>query len=240
MEQLAIDCNCSSEDFKNEKTTIVESKNVKGRRIFNKGEFFFKMATFGRGSVVATKTEFQPFIMDYSKDKAGHWLFEHNHLRIIESELSKYNKALGQSHHCFLPDMKIMNVPEIAPIKWFERDEISKLYESDLFHNALGYDINHPRPDMLAVASYDDHSITGLAGVSADCEKLWQIGIDVVDGYRGRGLGSYLVMLMKNEVIQRGYIPYYGTSLSNIHSQNIAVNSGFFPAWVEINTNDFQ
>jgi hypothetical protein len=31
-----------------------------------------------------------------------------------------------------------------------------------------------------------------------------------------------------------GEIPFYGTSLSNLHSQNIALNSGFRPAWVEI------
>jgi len=29
------------------------------------------------------------------------------------------------------------------------------------------------------------------------------------------------------------YIPFYGTGAANVHSQNIAIKSGFKPAWVE-------
>ena len=36
------------------------------------------------------------------------------------------------------------------------------------------------------------------------------------------------------KILEEGNIPFYGTSLSNYHSWNIALNSGFRPAWVEI------
>ena len=39
--------------------------------------------------------------------------------------------------------------------------------------------------------------------------------------------------LLKNKIIEMGDIPFYGTAAANIHSQNIAINSGFKPAWVE-------
>ena len=38
---------------------------------------------------------------------------------------------------------------------------------------------------------------------------------------------------MKNKVIERGGIPFYGTAAANVFSQSIASNSGFRPAWVE-------
>ena len=75
-----------------------------------------------------------------------------------------------------------------------------------------------------------------MAGCSADTPDMWQVGIDITDKYRGKGFGTYLVTLLKNEILRRGKLPFYGTSLSNLHSQNIALNCGFFPAWIEIET----
>ena len=64
---------------------------------------------------------------------------------------------------------------------------------------------------------------------------LWmQIGIDVMPEYRSKGVGTYLVTLLKNRITEMGDIPFYGTGAGNLHSQNIALNCGFKPAWVEI------
>lgn len=89
---------------------------------------------------------------------------------------------------------------------------------------------------MLAVGAMKGDDIIGLAGCSADTKLFWQLGIDVLPNYRGTGIGTKLVKLLKDEVFRRGTIPFYGTSLSNLHSWNIAINSGFYPAWVEIET----
>lgn len=61
-----------------------------------------------------------------------------------------------------------------------------------------------------------------------------QVGIDVLPEYRGRGIGTNLVILLKNEILKRGKIPFYGTAESHFHSQNIAINAGFFSAWSEL------
>ena len=79
-----------------------------------------------------------------------------------------------------------------------------------------------------------DDKIIGMAGASADSETMWQIGIDVLPEYRGRGIGTNLVTLLKNEVLKRGKIPFYGTVESHLNSQNIAISAGFFPAWAEL------
>lgn len=67
-------------------------------------------------------------------------------------------------------------------------------------------------------------------------KTIWQIGIDVLPEYRGKGVGTNLVGLLKNEILKRGKIPFYGIVESHIHSQNIAVNAGFSPAWAELHS----
>jgi hypothetical protein len=74
----------------------------------------------------------------------------------------------------------------------------------------------------------------GMAAASADSETLWQIGIDVLPSFRGLGLGTALVSLLTAEVLRRDKVPFYGTAGSHFHSQNIAINAGYFPAWAEL------
>lgn len=80
----------------------------------------------------------------------------------------------------------------------------------------------------------------GMAGCSEDAPHWQQIGIDVMPQYRSRGVGTYLVTLLKNRIAERGDIPFYGTAAANLHSQNIALNCGFKPAWVEIGAKPLQ
>ena len=233
IQQCAIDFNCNAADFKKDKNIIVTPKNLDDRRYFISGEFFFRMVTFGGNAVISADEKIQPWLREYIKDKTGHELFEEPHQRVIDSKLIKYNKPLWSTTHSYLPNMDAISVKQISDVKWFEQDDILPLYEDDRFHNAIQYKIKPNRPDVLVVASYDNGEITGMAGASADSQMLWQIGIDVLLNHRSEGLGTYLVTLLKNEITKRGYIPYYSTSQSNIYSQNIARNTGFFPAWVE-------
>jgi hypothetical protein len=39
---------------------------------------------------------------------------------------------------------------------------------------------------------------------------------------------------LKQEIIARGKVPYYGTAESHAVSRNVAIASGFLPAWCEI------
>ena len=38
----------------------------------------------------------------------------------------------------------------------------------------------------------------------------------------------------KNEILDMGRLPFYGTSMSHIASQRVAYNAGFYPAWAEL------
>jgi len=56
----------------------------------------------------------------------------------------------------------------------------------------------------------------------------------VLPEYRGKGIGTNLVALLKQEMLKCGKISFYGTSVSHIISKNVAINTGFFPAWTEV------
>ena len=91
-----------------------------------------------------------------------------------------------------------------------------------------------PFPDRIGVAACENGKILGMAGVSEDSRYLWQIGIDVLPEARGKGIGVLLVNLLKNEILAEGKVPYYGTAFSHTLSMDIAVRTGFHPAWTEL------
>jgi len=132
--------------------------------------------------------------------------------------------------------------------QWYEQEEILQFKEKNRFTSAICF--SPTQPDVLAVAAlsaqgdtalygkhgkqFDQSQMAGMAGVSADGEYLWQIGINVTSEYAGHGLGVKLVRQLKEEIIRRGKVPFYGTSESHTVSQSIAIKSGFVPAWTEI------
>lgn len=103
--------------------------------------------------------------------------------------------------------------------------------------------------DVLAVGAYADgiasgdwsqntavggRRLVGLAGASADCASMWQIGVDVLPGYRRKGIASALTSRLAVEILQRDIVPFYCCAWSNIGSIRNAVASGFRPAWVQV------
>lgn len=111
--------------------------------------------------------------------------------------------------------------------KYYDGDKQWKRAETPDIESGLAEERN-------TAGQFDQSYMAGMAGVSADGEYLWQIGINVVPEYAGRGLGVKLVSQIKNEIIRRGKVPFYGTSESHTVSQSIAIKSGFVPAWTEI------
>lgn len=90
------------------------------------------------------------------------------------------------------------------------------------------------REDANREKDFDQSHMSGMAGASADGAYLWQIGINVVPESAGKGLAVELVRQLKEEIIRRGKVPFYGTSESHTISQTVGLKSGFVPAWTEI------
>ncbi len=232
-ELLSLELNCSPNDFDKRDNIITAPALNKGRRIYQNEPYFFHAATLGGNTVITADECLHGFLKEWSSGKVGHWLFEQPNLLPLEKELNKYCCTLTQSYHMFLPEISVQ--PEISlETKWFEGKEIRQFYGDERFPNAICDKFKPERPDTLVVCAYIDGEIAGMAGCSEDTKGWQQIGIDVMPSHRSKGIGTYLVTLLKNEIEKRGDIPFYGTSLSNLYSWNIAIKCGFRPAWVEI------
>ena len=143
----------------------------------------------------------------------------------------------------FLYGHSLYYIPDPTRIEWLacptgfqcsskEGKEIHELYLTAGFENAIQYDQNHPRPDVIALCATYGGEIAAVAGASQDCALMWQIGIDVLPKYRYRGLAAFLVSNLTLTILERGIVPYYGTASSNIPSQAVAHRAGLMPAWM--------
>jgi len=232
-ELLAAEYNCPKEAFFSGKNILTESKLLSGRRMYGSEKYFFHMVSLGRGAVITADLCLHPFLNEYIKGKTGFWLFEIPNLMTIEKELNRFSYTLSQTHHMFLPSVKADPEKEYS-VKWYRDKEIHGFYGDRRLPNAICERFLPNRPDRLAVAAFDGENMMGMAGCSEDAPGWFQIGIDVLPEYRSRGVGTYLVTLLKNKIEEEGGIPFYGTGVSNYHSWNIAIKSGFMPTWIEI------
>ncbi len=230
---LSLEYNCKPNDFLKSENILTDSKILEGRRVYSSEKYFFHMVTMGNNTVVTADEQLHPYLREFIKDRTGHWLFEIPNLLPLEKELNIWGYSLTQTHHMFLPVHDAQR--ECAyPVKWFEGKEIMQFYGDERFPNAICPEFKPERPDRLVVCAYDGDDIVAMAGCSEDAPHWMQIGIDVMPEYRSKGLGSALVAMMKNRILEQGDIPFYGTGVSNYHSWNIAINCGFRPVWVEI------
>ena len=232
LEQLAVDFNCSPADFRAAENIITTPAWNAGRRNYSP-EIFLQMATCGVNTVIMADECLHEFLHGWIRDIEGHHLFEFESLPSLNEELEKYGYQLNPTHHMFLPCCEV-RTEELFRVKWLYGSEISSFYGDPRFPNAIAYPEPCPvRPDRIVVMAYDGDTIMGMAGCSEDAPHWQQIGIDVLPEYRSKGVGSYLVTLLRNKIIEMGDVPFYGTGAANIHSQNTAIKSGFKPAWVE-------
>ena len=82
--QLAIDFNCTIEDFDKKENVITIAKSNQGRRIYTQQKEFFSMVTLGGNAVICADEKMHQWLRQWVADKKGIWLFEHNHLMELE------------------------------------------------------------------------------------------------------------------------------------------------------------
>ena len=237
MEQLALEYNAKPKNFTEEGLTLTLPAKPEGVRLYSHDVPFFSMATTGN-SVVITANE---CLHEEIRKIAGevrdlHRLYEFPTLQRIDTLLREYGYAISGTVHMNLPGKAFpeVSLPQGFSYKWFEtEEEITAFYPNEHFQMALSAEYNPDRPDVIALAALDGEKIVAVAGASADTKDMWQVGIDVISGYRGHGLGTALVGALCRRIEEKGHLPFYGTAVANIHSQVIAVRCGFYPAWTE-------
>jgi len=186
-----------------------------------------------------------PDRMPWLRATLGHLARDAVFSATVIAELARQIEADGQTlygpslkHLCSGSSLREVQMPAGVDIALVAGDDIRSLYRIPGYRNALGYQVDSLRADVLATVASQEGEVVGIAGASADADSLWQVGIDVVPAARGAGIGRALVHRLTAGIIARGRVPYYSAALSNLRSVGLAVVVGYWPAWVEMRAVD--
>ncbi len=232
LKQSSIDANCNPEDFLKTEPVIVENILTKNARVYYKEPLSCNLISYGNNVVASVKPEIKEEVTEYINRYEFYHLFETPNALWLNEKLAPKSHKLCFMAYYFLPDInKIKPLSCKYELKILTQKDFADLYTKE-WSNALMK--IRKELDMFAVGAYDGEKLIGLAGCSADCETMWQIGVDVLPEYRRKGIASALTSNLAIEVLERGKVPFYCCAWSNVRSAKNATKSGFTPAWVEM------
>jgi len=234
---LTADFACDESDLDKEGVTFHHAREVEGARRFPLPEKFLALVTMGRGVVVSCSTDRLQWAHDNLNRFTADELFYASAITLMQKYVAEEHQVMigpELKYICTQDTFRPYSLSEEIKVKIIKGEKIQQLYENNWFPNALGYHHNSERPRLLACLAEYDEVIVGLAAASADCDSMWQVGIDTLPGYRNRGIGKALVSRLTEGLFELGKLPYYATGTSSIASRRIAISLGYRPAWVEI------
>lgn len=232
MRQSAIDANCKAEDFKGSKNVIVESVKNPNARKYLKLPLDCNLISYGNNIVASIDMKYKAIVEAYINKYEPEHCFETPNMQVLNTEFMKHGLQVCFMAEYFLPDINVLSPqPCEYELKVLEQKDFEGLYLPQ-WSNALCE--KRKNLDVLGVGAYKDNKLIGLAGCSADCETMWQIGVDVLPEERRQGIASAITSRLAKEILVRGKVPFYCCAWSNIKSVRNAIKSGFRPAWVEM------
>ena len=184
-----------------------------------------KLLFTGREDVIARCRELYA-------DADAPWFMEAPTLAALNRELNSFGAEIRHARPFFTAECTEAVDAQGLEIRRYTPETIEAFRGDDRFGEAYGF--CESAPDMLGVGAFRDGKVLGMAGASADSPYLWQIGINVEPEARGQGVAAMLVRLIRNDILAAGRLPYYGTSISHLASQRVALSAGFRPAWFEL------
>ena len=232
MEQSALDLCADAADFEKSTNVLVRSRVSEGARRYLELPFSCQLVSYGNNVVASVSAGFEEITEGYINGYPTEHIFETPNLHVLNERLMQKGQKICFMAEYFLPDVQTLRSLDCP----YERKILTRKDFSDLYlpswSNALCK--NRSELDVLGVGAYDGDRLVGLAGCSADCDTMWQIGIDVLPEYRRQGIASSLTSRLALEVLDRGRVPFYCAAWCNVRSVRNAIRSGFRPAWVEM------
>lgn len=232
MRQSAIDLGCNAEDFLSRENKVVISRRDNAARKYLELPFECNLASYGNNIVASVREDIADTVKSYIGRYNLEHCFETPNLNVLSDALAKYGLKICFMAEYFLPDVTLIKRRHCAyETRLLTQKDFADLYMPE-WSNALCE--KRKELDVLGVGAYDNGRLIGLAACSADCDNMWQIGIDVSADYRRQGIAAALTSQLALEILKRGKVPFYCTAWSNIKSVRNAIKSGFSPAWVEL------
>lgn len=230
--QSALDLNCRPEDLLSRQNVVVPSVARPGARKYLKLPFGCNLVSYGSNVTASVRPGLEGIVGRYLARRRPEECFETPAVHELDRLLAPHGLRSRYMAEYFLPDVEAVR-PQPCPleIRILKPAELAGLYLPQ-WSNALCF--QRRETDMLAAAAYDGRRLAGMAGCSADCGAMWQIGIDVLPQYRRQGIAAALTSRLACEILERGKVPFYCAAWSNIGSVRNAIQSGFRPAWCEL------
>lgn len=232
LRQSAIDYNCSPDDFlRNTPIAVLSAPHPDARRYLTL-PFDCSLCSYGSNVVASTSAALQADVHAYLQRFPAEHCFETPNMHVLDDILRPHGLRICFMAEYFLPELiSLKPLPCSYTLRLLHQSDFSTLYTPE-WSNALCEKRKHL--DVLGVGAYDGEKLIGLAGCSADCDDMWQIGIDVLPAYRRQGIASALTSRLALEILERGKVPFYCAAWCNIKSVRNAIRSGFRPTWVEM------
>lgn len=230
MRQSAVDLSCNAGNFLSCKNKVVISQKNDSARKYLELPFDCNLVSYGNNIVASVRSDVAVTVSEYINKYPIEHCFETPNMNVLSEKLLSYGLKICFMAEYFLPDLSALKQ---LPCKYETRilEDFSNLYLPE-WGNALCE--KRRELDVLGVGAYDEGRLIGLAGCSADCDDMWQIGIDVLPEYRRQGVAASLTSALAVEILKRGKVPFYCAAWSNIKSVRNAVKCGFRPSWAEM------
>lgn len=206
---------CSLEDLNKKATIYTINLNTK--------QPYIKIMAYRKCVVVCTSENLHFKVREILQDKTRDEIFE-------------IPFVYGQTIH-YVPDGDCAE-DYLIPLNY----EYDCLFDKDIFvlrgiegfGNSLAFDDNGFTAAKAVYVARDHKRVIGVAGAAeSSANSVWEIGVDVMEGYRNAGLGTYLVKKLTRELLARNVVPFYSASITNIGSQMVANRCGYIPYWVD-------
>ena len=207
LQQSAYDCNCSADDFLSAENKIVLSRKHEKARAYLPLPLECELVSYGNNIVAQVSPRMKELVEWYISKYTVCHCFESPNVIALNERLAEFGHKV-----CFMAEYFLPDVNELKELSCdYERKilfpEDFEQYYTDEWGNALFRDRKHL--DKLAVGAFDNGKLIGLAGCSANCETMYQIGIDVLPEYRRKGIASSLTSQLAIETLKLGKVPFY-------------------------------
>ena len=220
-ETLATKWKCSKSVFKESENVFIKSQDS-----------FLEIVTFGENAVIRADSLIYQWCIEKFLGVPPRDILDGENLFAIETKLREFGKRLAGENvrYLYLNNKMDIYKPCDYEYKLFDKKNIKELNGicgKEKFRNALNY-----KNDVIALGAYKEENLVALAAADDIMGNLWQIGIDTLEQHRNKGIASYIVKTLADEIEKKGATPYYTTWSANIASTKVALSTGFLPVWV--------
>ena len=232
LRQSAVDSNCDPADFLADTGKVTISRSHPQARKYLSLPCPLEMTSYGSCVVAQCRADLVPPVEQYiARYRVSH-AFETPHLHVLDNMLAPFQLKTCFMAEYFLPDVNLLKPLSCGyALRILHPSDFADLYKPE-WSDALCE--KRRELDVLGVGAYDGDTLVGLAGCSADCEDMWQIGVNVLPGYRRRGIAAAVTSHLALEILARNKVPFYCAAWCNLKSVGNAIKCGFRPAWVTV------